>query len=130
MRHRRFPPALREHVRGLGAIRLRLFGWHLSGEAPLRGGGSVLSWAGAHVALSTTVQLSNPGGNVSTGDSFLSAGGGSVLVGDTHVDGFSRALISADSSVTGNLICVEGGDAYCGDPAKVSGSTCSQCPKP
>jgi parallel beta-helix repeat protein len=50
----------------------------------------------------------------------------------TLVEEFGRLTLYDDTvTVTGNLECFAGGDAFCADPAQVSGtSSCGQCPKP
>lgn len=57
--------------------------------------------------------------------------GGATLLGPVSVEAFSNLAIQG-GSIAGDLTCTAGGDAFCDDPAAVSGAVngCSQCLKP
>ena len=67
------------------------------------------------------------------GNSSLRALGGSVLDVTLFalVDDFSNFVLREGSTLSSDLLCSSGGDAFCDVPADVSGvSTCGLCPKP
>ena len=85
--------------------------------------------------LSDTNQATNERGlNIVTASRLRVYGTSSLLATGpfgTIVDDFGSLVLSETSTITGSLECFWGGDAFCADPASVSGtSSCGQCPKP
>jgi hypothetical protein len=62
-------------------------------------------------------------------------GGGPPNINSTlakfDINNFSNLILNQGSTIDGDLVCRFGGNAYCVDPANVTGATnCALCPKP
>jgi hypothetical protein len=69
--------------------------------------------------------------NRSRNASSLVLEGTTSLIGDAWVGEFANMSLLNDSSMSGNLSCFNGGDAYCADPVLQTGSaSCGQCATP
>jgi hypothetical protein len=97
--------------------------------------GSVDSEDQSTVLISAGTQTGDPDGFYATANSIVVADTGSMLVGPAwgvYLDRFSNLDLVGGSTITGNLECHSGANAFCGNPAAVSGSSsgCSACVKP
>lgn len=65
-------------------------------------------------------------------DGTLALRGGTRLLGHVWGAGFGKVLVHQDAAIEGDLFCWEAGDAFCADPAKISGgsSGCESCVAP
>jgi hypothetical protein len=81
----------------------------------------------------TANTLGSSGIGLDQGASFVASNrdaAATTLVGDITLRGFSSAVLRDDSSLNGNLTCIEGSNVACTDPSKVAGtSSCGLCPK-
>jgi hypothetical protein len=87
------------------------------------------------VLISAATQTADPGGFYASVNSIVVANNGSVLFGPVwgvFLDQFSNLNLLGGSTITGNLECHSGANAFCENSAGVSGSTagCSACVKP
>jgi hypothetical protein len=76
-------------------------------------------------------QINAPSSNQLRTGSILVASGGTTLVGPTFVSGFTNVALFDTSSISGDMQCSSGGDAYCDSPlTATSSSNCGQCANP
>ena len=81
--------------------------------------------------LHNTVQVNTSFENNLHNGSSLIASGSTSFRGDASVGEFANVTLYVGTNVLGSLSCSSGGDAYCENPAGVTGSSdCGQCPKP
>jgi hypothetical protein len=88
----------------------------------------------------TQSPLSGPPNQVSLGSHVVVGSAGQPAGGPPNINSslrtfdlnsFSNLVLNSGSLIDGNLICRAGSDAFCANPANVTGQTsCGQCPKP
>lgn len=120
-------------IEGLSTVAIRLNG---NNSMDLRGDtiiGTLDLRRKSVVTLRDITQTVSSGVNRIRSDSSVVAAGSTSLDGDYTISEFSKVVLPAGTSATGNLNCSSGGDAYCdADPFGGGGgtSTCGQCPFP
>lgn len=93
--------------------------------------GRILMFDSSAVTLSGVFQGSSVGSNVISNGSTLFARWGTTLSGDTWVNEFANVVLEDGSSISNDMTCRSGGDAYCDDPlAATTSSNCGQCANP
>lgn len=81
--------------------------------------------------LSNVSQVATPVPNRSRNGSTLVLDGTTSLIGDAWVGEFANMTFLDDSSMSGNLSCFNGGDAFCANPeSQTAGADCGQCSNP
>lgn len=118
----------------LSASRDALFAGEL-GEISMTGGtlsGAIAGVGKSLVVLDGVQQAAGTWNNVLELDSTAQVTGSSSLSGRFSMMGVSNLLLEAGSTLAGDLSCASGSNAFCEDPARVSGTVtgCAGCVKP
>jgi hypothetical protein len=118
----------------LSASREALFAGDL-GEISVTGGtlsGAIVGQGKSLVVLDGVQQAAGTWDNVLKLDSTAQVTGSSSLSGRLSMMGVSNLLLEAGSMLAGDLSCASGSNAFCEDPAGVSGTVtgCTGCVKP
>lgn len=118
----------------LSASRDALFAGEL-GEISVTGGtlsGAIVGLGKSLVVLDGVQHTAGTRNNVLELDSTAQVTGSSSLSGRFSLTGVSNLLLEAGSTLAGDLSCASGSNAFCEDPARVSGTVtgCTGCVKP
>jgi hypothetical protein len=123
-----------QSVWAFGASSVVLTRVQLSGSVNFSQGTNVQLLGVTQTASPTPFNLVDDNAFVRIGDASPAAGGPpsiSSVMRSLTIRNFSNLSLLQTSEISGNLNCSIGANAFCTNPAKVSGaSTCGLCPKP